>query len=168
MMLIITDIPSANLTPSDSEYVFIENDREITPCRGCFKCWIKTPGQCPIDDGFGNTGKLLSECGSLIIVSKLTYGSFSPFVKNVLDRAISYVHPYLRIINNEMHHRLRYGNKLSCSAYFYTDNNGDLPDEAEKNTACRLVNANCKNFGATVNNIIFLDSCERLQGLSLS
>ena len=168
MILIISDIPVIKPALSNSKYFLIVNDRSITPCRGCFKCWIKSPGQCPINDGFGNTGKILSECNSLIIISKLTFGSFSPFVKNVLDRSISYVHPYFRIINNEMHHRLRYSNKLSVSAYFYPGRLNNAPDEHERNTARKLVLANCKNFGATADKIVFLDREDSINDIALS
>ncbi|WP_407654270.1 MULTISPECIES: hypothetical protein [Caproicibacterium] len=35
----------------------------------------------------------LSQCDELILISKCCYGGFSPFVKNVLDRSIPYIHP---------------------------------------------------------------------------
>lgn len=160
MTLIITDIESRNLSAKDPEHIYIEKSEKILPCRGCFGCWVKTPGQCVLKDGYEEIGKKISECSSIIVVSKLTYGSYSPFVKNVLDRSISYVHPYFRIDKNKMRHRKRYNNKLSISAYFYSDPTSDnfSPSDDEKNTAKELVSAQSVNLGATVENITFLDA----------
>ena len=46
-----------------------------------------------------------SNSGELVLVSRCCFGGPGPFVKNVLDRCISYVHPYFVIKNGEMHHR---------------------------------------------------------------
>lgn len=169
MTLIITDVESKNLSVKDPEHIYIEKSEKILPCRGCFGCWVKTPGQCVLNDGYGEIGKKLSECDSLIMVSKLTYGSYSPFVKNVLDRSISYVHPYFRIYKNKMHHRKRYNNVLSLSAYFYSDPRSDnfSPSEDERNTAKELVSAQSENLGATVENITFLDTPVHLRSITL-
>ncbi|MBM3298799.1 MAG: flavodoxin family protein [Deltaproteobacteria bacterium] len=34
---------------AEVEQVFL-NKKKIRPCRGCFSCWIKTPGRCIIRD----------------------------------------------------------------------------------------------------------------------
>lgn len=60
----------------------------VRNCVGCFGCWCKTPGKCVIPDGYGDFGKRLGACGEYLILSRVVYGGFSPFVKNVLDRNI--------------------------------------------------------------------------------
>ena len=66
-------------------------------------------------------GKYLSKVTDIIIISKCCYGSFSPFVKNVLDRSLSYAHPYFVIKNGEMHHRMRYNNEANMEVWFYDE-----------------------------------------------
>ena len=61
------------------------------PCIGCFGCWIKTPGSCVLPDSYQEMGKLLSRTSELILISRCCYGSYSPHVKNVLDRSIGYL-----------------------------------------------------------------------------
>ena len=119
-MLIIHD-----LTPEEAgKFDFGENrvifdNEKIRPCIGCFGCWLKTPGKCVLRDGYEVMGKAFSECDRLVIISKCNYGSYSPFVKNVLDRSIGYISPFFEIRNGEMHHRRRYNNHIKITVYMY-------------------------------------------------
>ncbi len=88
MKLIITDIENFNV-PVEGEYKIIKPKGDIRHCIGCFGCWVKTPGKCVIHDGYYETGVVMSKCTELIIISRCYYGSVSPFVKMVQDRAIS-------------------------------------------------------------------------------
>jgi multimeric flavodoxin WrbA len=137
------------------DYAVISDNGKILPCVCCFSCWIKTPGQCVIKDGYENMGLLLSKCQRLIIVSKCVYGSYSPFAHNVLDRSIPYLSPYFRIINGETHHQNRYDNSVILSVYFY----GEIAD-CEKETAEKLVKANGINFYAKKTEIFFNERLE--------
>lgn len=143
MITLIHDIEDIDFfqknKPDDLEIIF--NDGKITPCICCFGCWIKTPGQCVIKDGYENMGALLSKSNKVIIISKCVYGGFSPFVKNVLDKSISYVLPYFEIKNGETHHKKRYDNSYELVVHFY----GKIM-ESEKETAKKLLKANERNF----------------------
>ena len=127
MKLIITDTDIHPL-PKDSDYEIIKpQGTVIHPCTGCFGCWVRTPGKCVIHDGYENTGIAMGKCTELILISRCCYGSVSPFVKAVQDRAISYIHPDFVIRKGEMYHKRRYPNVISLSAYFY----GEHITEAE-------------------------------------
>ena len=109
MKLIITDLADFEI-PVEGEYKLIKPEGEIHNCIGCFSCWLKTPGRCVIRDGYENTGIYMGRCSDYIIVSRCVYGSVSPFVKAVQDRALSYIHCDFVIQGGEMHHKRRYGN----------------------------------------------------------
>lgn len=163
MKLVIHDLPSEQadkIIPRQENTYIVSDDGTIKNCIGCFGCWIKTPGQCVIRDNYGDMGELLSKCSELIIVSQCYYGGFSPFVKNVLDRCIPYIHPYFIIKNNEMHHRRRYDNRFELSAYFYGDN---ITDD-EKKTAVELVKANADNLDCIVKSILFGENSNAFGG----
>jgi len=113
-----------------------------------------------IRDKYGDMGELISKCSEVIIISKCFYGGFSPFVKNVLDRSISYIHPYFVIKNGEMHHRNRYKNDMSLRVWFY----GDGINDDEKQTAQKLVKSNSENIGYRDSNVTFVDSFEDIRG----
>jgi multimeric flavodoxin WrbA len=142
------------------ETVVISDNGKIQPCCSCFCCWIKTPGQCAIKDGYENTGALFSRCSQLIIISQCFYGGYSPFVKNVYERgACQYLLPYLIIKNGETHHPKRYDNNIALSVHFY----GKI-SEAEKETARKLIKANEKNlFNESA--VYFYDSFEEIKGV---
>ncbi len=155
MRLVITDIKELQSAQNTSQRVITDNG-SIRNCIGCFGCWIKTPGQCVIRDGYENMGKLFSQCDELLIISKCFYGGFSPFVKNVLDRAISYISPHFVIRSGEMHHKRRYSNVINMTVYFY---GGDIT-ESEMKTAKSLVTANALNYDGRVNRVLFFNSAD--------
>lgn len=162
MKLIITDIEDFNL-PVTGEYKLIKPRGNIRHCIGCFGCWVKTPGKCVIHDGYESTGIDMSKCTELIIISRCCYGSVSPFIKTVQDRSISYIHPDFVIRKGEMHHKRRYKNVISLSAYFYGENITDT----EKETAKQIMQANADNYDGLVKNVSFYQSVQELEGITL-
>ncbi len=162
MKLIITDADNLNVFVGD-EHKIIKPEKEIHPCTGCFGCWIKTPGKCVIHDGYENMGIEMGKCSELITISQCCYGSLSPFVKMVRDRAISYIHPDFVLRGGEMHHKRRYKNMIALSAYFY----GENITATEQETARALIAANAENFDGTVKEVRFYKSIEELEGLVL-
>lgn len=165
MKLVLSDLSKDCLADCDIsvENQIVFNNKKIRNCIGCFNCWTKTPGKCFILDGYEEMGKNLSLCNELIIVSECVYGSTSPFIKNVLDRSISYIHPNFCTRNGEMHHQRRYDNKIKITAYFY----GGNITEAEKETARKLIKATVVNYDGEVGQITFFKSKEELRGISL-
>ncbi len=155
MKLIIHDLNEENLAslklePGNSLRILSDNG-SLRPCIGCFGCWIKTPGVCVLKDEFKDMGQWLSKCDEVVIISRCTYGSYSPFVLNVLNRSIPYILPYFEEINGETHHKSRYENHFKLSVCFY----GEDTDEAERTTARALVKANEVNFHCRESNISF-------------
>lgn len=162
MKLIITDIEEFNL-PVEGEYKVIKPESGIHHCVGCFGCWTKTPGKCVIHDGYENTGINMGKCSEMILVSRCFYGSVSPFVKMVQDRAISYVHPDFVIRKGEMHHKRRYEKVIALSLYLY----GENITEAEKETAASIMDANADNYDGQVKQIRFFSNIKEMEGLVL-
>lgn len=162
MKLIITDIENFNM-PIEGEHKVISPRGEIHHCLGCFGCWVKTPGTCVIHDGYEGTGMDMGKCRELIIISRCCYGSVSPFVKMVQDRAISYIHPDFVIRKGEMHHKRRYQNVIELSLYLYGENITD----AEKETARIIIEGNADNYDGRVKDVRFYQSVEELEGLTL-
>ncbi|MDF2906952.1 MAG: hypothetical protein K0R34_2273 [Herbinix sp.] len=157
-----------DLSPEQAEAVLskvedsciISDNHTIKNCIGCFGCWVKTPGQCIIKDGYETMGANLGKTKELIIISKMNYGGFSPFVKNVFDRSISYLHAYFQIRNNEMHHRQRYDNVIRLRVFFYGD---DITQE-EKDTAKGYVEAVSINLKASFEKIRFTTIKDLMEG----
>jgi multimeric flavodoxin WrbA len=156
-----------DLSPEQAEQVLsgveetciIADNSTIRNCIGCFGCWIKTPGQCIIKDGYETMGAKLARTTELIVISRMTYGGFSPFVKNVFDRSISYIHANFAIRNKEMHHRRRYDNVIRLRVFFYGD---DITKEEEA-TANRYLEAVRINLDANIEEIRFYTERELME-----
>jgi multimeric flavodoxin WrbA len=163
MKLIIHDLKEENfkeLFPNEMDNVkILSDDDTIKNCIGCFGCWVKTPGACVIRDKYGDMGEYLSKSHEVVIISKCFYGGFSPFVKNVLDRSISYAHPYFEIRNGEMHHKRRYDNHFDLQVWFY----GENITEKEKQTAEKLIRANGINLDCYVKKVTFAKDIKEIQ-----
>lgn len=163
MKLLIHDLEERefkSLFPNMPQDVKIISDNgKIAHCIGCFGCWIKTPGQCVMKDGYENMGLLMSKADEVIVISRCVYGTYSPFVKNILDRSISYILPYFRKIGHKTHHKPRYKQQFHLSAYFYGE---EISDE-EKLTAQKMVKANGTNFNAKGTSVAFVHSKEELK-----
>ncbi len=162
MKLIIHDLSEEErdklpIFPEDS--IIISNDSNIKRCIGCFGCWFKTPGRCVLKDGYEHMGEYFGKADELIVISKCSFGSYSPFVKTVFDRSISYILPLFEKIDGEMHHQSRYKNTLRITVLFYGDN---ITNE-EKETAKTLVNRNALNYHSSVEQLIFLDGIYKIK-----
>jgi multimeric flavodoxin WrbA len=98
-----------------------------SPCRGCFNCWVKTPGLCVFkDDGDLLCREFLSS-DIVILASPLIMGYPSALTKNALDRIIPLIHPYLEDVGGEVHHMKRY--KKYPSLALLLEKSGDTDDE---------------------------------------
>ncbi|WP_298483463.1 flavodoxin family protein [uncultured Ruminococcus sp.] len=162
MKLIITDLAHFRNTVSGEHQLIAPKD-SVRHCIGCFGCWAKTPGICVIHDGYEKTSIAMGKCIELIYISKCCYGGFSPSVKAIQDRAISYVHPDFVMLDGEMHHKRRYANQISLSAHFYGENISD----AEKETARNILQANADNFDGVVKTICFYKTIQELEEVVL-
>jgi multimeric flavodoxin WrbA len=162
MNILIHDLNNINQADlfGKKETTVISDNGTIKPCICCYGCWIKTPGQCIIKDGYDNMGVLFSKCNQVIIISQCFYGGYSPFVKNVLDRSVCpYLLPYFKTRNGETHHPKRYKNDIALSVHFY----GTIT-EAEKETARKLVRANKINLFQKAA-VCFYNSAEEIKGV---
>ncbi|WMJ88155.1 flavodoxin family protein [Anaerocolumna sp. MB42-C2] len=167
MKLVIHDLESQDFEkffPNISnEVTVISPNAPIHNCIGCFGCWVKTPGACIIRDSYGDMGVLLSKSEEVIIISKCRYGCYSPFIKNILDRSISYIHPYFTLRNNEMHHKSRYNNRLNLTVYFY----GPDITSSEQKTAEKLVTGNGINLNTHKSTVRFFKKLDEMEGIKL-
>jgi len=146
MNILVHDVKNIEqyLKNNQDEITVISDNGKIIPCICCFGCWVKTPGKCVLNDDYNNMGELMSKCDRMIIISQCIYGGYSPFVKNVFDRCVSYLLPYLKTKNGETHHPKRYHNVIALTVYFY----GDISD-AEKETAKQFVKSQLSMFEET-------------------
>ncbi len=163
MKLVIHDFKDENEVPKqlfNDDIYMIYTKQPKGVCIGCFGCWINTPGKCIIKDRLKDMGQIFSSIDELVVVSHVYCGGFPSDVKTVVDRSISYLLPFFRMINKEMHHVPRYKQQFKMSAYFYDCQN---IEEDERLLTKRYFEAFSVNFNASECCVNFVDHLEEIQ-----
>lgn len=81
---------------------------DINYCTGCWGCWVKTPGQCVINDDSNIVCQETINSDLVIFASPVIMGFISATLKKTMDRMIPLLHPYIEFVEKECHHRKRY------------------------------------------------------------
>jgi len=81
---------------------------DITPCTGCFGCWVRTPGECVLDDPARDVARRAARSDLLAFLTPLTFGGYSSQLKKAVDRLVPLVSPFFMQVNGETHHKPRY------------------------------------------------------------
>jgi multimeric flavodoxin WrbA len=87
---------------------FTLRDTDIAACKGCFKCWIQTPGVCNVDDAGRRVAEQFIKSDLVVFLSPVTFGGYSSVLKKGLDRMIPNALPFFEKIQGEVHHKRRY------------------------------------------------------------
>lgn len=84
-------------------------DLDIRHCLGCFGCWIKSPGECVIQDAGRDVARAFIQSDLVVFLTPVTFGGYSAQLKKVVDRiACPMLLPFFTRINGEVHHKPRY------------------------------------------------------------
>ena len=75
MRLLLSDAPLPAGLPVRKNWHYLDlNQLRIANCRGCFGCWVKTPGRCVIRDDAVSVYPLIARSSDLIYVSRIFCG----------------------------------------------------------------------------------------------
>ncbi len=134
----------------------------VAYCKGCFDCWVKTPGVCATNDDAGAITRTMARSDLVALISPITFGGYSSELKKLLDRSIGIVSPFFTRVDGEVHHKPRYTHYPALLAIGVT---GDRdPEEAQ--IFARLVGRNAINFHAPAHVVSIVsrdDSPEQLR-----
>lgn len=124
------------------KHIVVLRDKTLGHCRGCFQCWLKTPGICVIDDDNRELSAKFIQSDLVIMLTPVTFGAYSPELKGMLDHLIANVSPFFTTVNGESHHRKRYSRYTDLMAIGWND----TPDETQKAMFRHLAWRNAINF----------------------
>ena len=147
-----------------SERMMAKCDEQIhatgkyAPCQGCFGCWTKHPAECFMKDSLNKVCRIIGKADELIIITENVYGTYSPQIKNVIDRSIGISTPFSTYRGKQMHHTLRYGKHNLLRVIVY----GDSTDR-EKETFTYLAKRNALNYGFVDSEVLFLNDLSQLE-----
>jgi multimeric flavodoxin WrbA len=138
-------------------------DRTIAPCLGCFGCWVKTPGECVIDDDGRTVARAAVRSDILVYVTPVTFGGFSSELKKAVDRLIPNISPFFAKVQGETHHERRYARSPSLIGL------GVLPQPDREAEAIfkTLVEHNALNWRSprTAAGVVALDSPDAVENI---
>ena len=81
-------------------------EKEIRYCRGCFSCWLKTPGRCIINDDMKSILEEADGADVMVLASPLYVDTVSGMLKVFMDRLVVKGDPHFsKIDNGESRHR---------------------------------------------------------------
>jgi hypothetical protein len=103
-------------------------DRTLLQCKGCFECWVKTPGRCGIRDG---TEELLREALAselAVVAAPTSMGMTTALSRRATERLLPIIHPHFEVVGGELHHRARY-DRYPRLALLYGADGCDPEDE---------------------------------------
>lgn len=110
-----TEILQTNLAQANiSSYRM--RDIKIADCLECFGCWVKTPGQCVIDDAAREIAYKMPRSDLIVYLTPIVFGGYSYDLKKVLDRQISGILPFMERFEGEVHHPQRYEKRGKLAA----------------------------------------------------
>jgi multimeric flavodoxin WrbA len=133
--------------------VTVPREMNIAPCLGCFGCWLKTPGECIINDAGKDLPRKLVQSDVLFLLTPVTFGMYSHELKRAMDRyACPLLLPFFEKINGEIHHVARYDRNPKLVAIGVLP----VPDEESEAIFTTLVNRNAINKHTTaVSSIVY-------------
>lgn len=68
--------------------------RSLSPCMGCFGCWVKKPGECVIQDEMAALDRRYMNSDAVVFLSPVVFGQFSANIKNAIDRTLPNMLPF--------------------------------------------------------------------------
>lgn len=121
---------------------FVLHELEIGHCLGCFGCWVRTPGECLIDDVAREIAQEVITGQLLVYLTPVTFGGYSSELKKAVDRLICLVSPFFELIGGEIHHKKRYDRYPSLLGLGLVENG----DGESGEIFARLIGRNALNF----------------------
>lgn len=104
-------------------------EQSITPCIGCWNCWLKTPGRCVMNDKMAEHYADYINSDTVILLIDTAQGFINHQAKAFFDRTIPHYLPYIEIVDGECHHVARYKSYPNLVFYFETE---DLSNQEEQ------------------------------------
>ncbi len=86
------------------------SEKKINHCMGCFRCWVKTPGKCYIDDDMKPLLEKLRATDIIVFATPLYVDNVTGLMKNFMDRIIPLGDPHIvKDEKGESRHPIRHG-----------------------------------------------------------
>jgi multimeric flavodoxin WrbA len=83
-------------------------DLTVGNCAGDFFCWIRSPGECNVDDDNRVVAAEMMGADLMVLLTPVTFGGYSAHLKRAVDHFLPNISPFFRRVDGETRHRPRY------------------------------------------------------------
>ncbi|MBN1485594.1 MAG: flavodoxin family protein [Chloroflexia bacterium] len=83
-------------------------EMDILPCQACRSCWVKTPGECVLEDDMRYVGQTYIQADFVLLASPVHMGFSSALLQTAIDRLRPLLHPYTEVDRGQVHYMARY------------------------------------------------------------
>ncbi|TQD28452.1 flavodoxin family protein [Methanolobus vulcani] len=87
--------------------LFYTQKMNVKSCTGEYNCWYKTPGECYIDDDMKLIYPKVPEADVFVFASPLYVDYVNGSMKNVIDRMLPRVEPFMELRDGRCRHLIR-------------------------------------------------------------
>lgn len=121
---------------AEVEQVFVQR-KKIAGCIGCYRCWVKTPGQCIQRDDMADLLEKVRTADYLVLATPVYLDGVTAQLKLFLDRLIPLLDPHFQLLDGHVRHTARYAKLpplalLSVAGFPEMDNFEPLVDHMER------------------------------------
>ncbi len=89
---------------AETENIFLA-EKEVKHCKGCFCCWLNTPGQCVIEDDMAEILSVCEGANIFVLATPMYLDNISSMLKAFMDRTIVKSNPHFqKDANGECRH----------------------------------------------------------------
>ena len=122
--------------------VFTLRDMNVAWCRGCFDCWVATPGICSADDYGREVAAAFAQSSLTLWLTPVHFGGYGSTLKKIIDRLICLSSPFFMKKDGRLRKKPRYTSYPNLAVV------GCLPaPDAEREAVFkRLVSRNALNL----------------------
>ena len=106
---------------AEVEVIYIQ-EKEIRPCLGCNKCWLKTPGKCVQKDDMTDLIVSVRQSEVMVLASPIYVGGVTGQLKTFMDRMTPISLPFIEVIDGYSSHSQPEGSKFK--GIVFVSNNG--------------------------------------------
>jgi len=71
--------------------------QNIAPCKGCFKCWTKTPGKCVIEDDMKGILDDIQSADDIIFATPVYHYTMTEGMKRLIERTMPLLEPRISV-----------------------------------------------------------------------
>ncbi len=104
----LNKLSDALSSDSNEITVFTLRDMDLKYCRGCWGCWVKTPGECVVKDDTREIRRQCIHSDLVIFASPVIMGFTSALLKRAHERLLPLIHPYFELVDGVVRHLARY------------------------------------------------------------